>query len=110
MGLVYSSSESAELVQSLTSNLTNGKEAINQLKLGSQEVIAAVDGNSLAGAAYTAGKGIFSDLIIPTITRVTTACDAIELEIQKYETADQNISNEGYLNEENLNQQIAIKK
>ncbi|WP_051934042.1 hypothetical protein [Carnobacterium gallinarum] len=72
MGLVYSSSESAELIQVLTSNLASGKEATNQLKAGSQQVVAAVDSHTLAGAAYTAGKGLFSDLIIPTITRATT--------------------------------------
>ncbi|MFD2307665.1 T7SS effector LXG polymorphic toxin [Enterococcus termitis] len=110
MGLVYSSGESAELIQALTSNLASGKEATNQLKSGSQKIVAAVDGRTLAGAAYTAGKGLFSDLIIPTITRATTACDAIEQELQKYKSADQTISSEGYLNEDNLNQQIAIKK
>ncbi|OEG16948.1 hypothetical protein BCR25_03540 [Enterococcus termitis] len=97
-------------MQALTSNLASGKEATNQLKSGSQKIVAAVDGRTLAGAAYTAGKGLFSDLIIPTITRATTACDAIEQELQKYKSADQTISSEGYLNEDNLNQQIAIKK
>lgn len=110
MGLVYSSGESAELIQALTSNLASGKEAVNQLKTGSQKIVSAVDGRTLAGAAYTAGKGLFSDLIIPTITRATTACEAIEQELQKYQSADQAISGEGYLNEDNLNQQIATKK
>lgn len=110
MGLVYSSGESAELIQALTSNLASGKEAVNQLKSGSQKIVAAVDGRTLAGAAYTAGKGLFSNLIIPTITRATTACDAIEQELKKYKSADQAISSEGYLNEDNLNQQIATKK
>ncbi|MGX7420703.1 T7SS effector LXG polymorphic toxin [Carnobacterium gallinarum] len=110
MGLVYSSGESAELIQALTSNLASGKEAVNQLKTGSQKIVAAVDGRTLAGAAYTAGKGLFSDLIIPIITRATTACDAIEQELQKYKSADEAISSEGYLNEDNLNQQIATKK
>lgn len=110
MGLVYSSDESAELIQALTSNLKSGKEAVNQLKAGSQKIVAAVDGHTLVGAAYTAGKGLFSELIIPTITRATTAFDTIEEELQNYQSADQAISSEGYLNEENLNQQIATKK
>lgn len=110
MGLIYSSDESAQLIQALTSNLASGKDVVDQLKSGSQKVVAAVDGQSLAGAAYTAGKGLFSELIIPTITRVTTAVDKIELELQNYQMADQEISSEGYLDEENLQQQIATKK
>jgi len=110
LGLVYSSGESTELIQALTSNLASGKEAVNQLKTGSQKIVSTVDGRTLAGAAYTAGKGLFSDLIIPIIIRITTACEAIEQEIQKYQSADQAISSEGYLNEDNLNQQIATKK
>ena len=110
MGLVYSSSESEELIQALTWNLAQGKEAVNQLKAGSQQVIKAVAGHQLAGAAYTAGKGLFSDLIIPTITRVTTACEAIENDLYHYKSANQLISKEGYLDEAILQQQIAIKK
>lgn len=67
MGLVYSSAESSDLIQALTSNLASGEETVNQLKTGSQNVVAAVDGRTLTGAAYTAGKGLFSDVIIPTI-------------------------------------------
>lgn len=110
MGLKYSSADSSNLIQALTSNLRSGAEAVNQLKSGSQKVVAAIDGKTLSGAAYTAGKGLFSELIIPTITRVTTAIDSIEQDLQKYQSADQVISSEGYLDEDNLNQQIAIKK
>lgn len=110
MGLKYSSSDSSNLIQALTSNLKSGSEAVNQLKSGSQKVVSAVDGKTLSGAAYTAGKGLFSDLIIPTIARVTTAIDTIEQELQKYQSADQAISSEGYLDEDNLNQQINTKK
>ncbi|MBC1496440.1 hypothetical protein HB880_00980 [Listeria welshimeri] len=110
MGLVYSSGESSDLIQALTSNLASGEETVNQLKTGSQNVVAAVDGRTLTGAAYNAGKGLFSDVIIPTITRATTACKAIEQELQKYKLANQAISAEGYLNEDNLNQQIATKR
>ncbi|MBF8808742.1 MAG: hypothetical protein IC227_11490 [Enterococcus lacertideformus] len=35
------------------------------------KVVSDVDGHQLSGAAYTAGKGLFSELIIPTITRTT---------------------------------------
>ncbi|MBP1040183.1 hypothetical protein I6N95_04070 [Vagococcus sp. BWB3-3] len=110
MSLVYSSRESAELIQALTKNLANGKDTINHLKAGSQQVIKAVDGQTLAGAAYMAGEGLFSDLIIPIIARVATACETIEQDLQHYQAADQLISSEGYLDEALLTQQIATKR
>lgn len=110
MSLVYSSRESAELIQALTNNLASGKDTINHLKAGSQQVIKAVDGQTLAGAAYMAGEGLFSDLIIPIIARVATACETIEQDLQHYQAADQLISSEGYLDEALLTQQIATKR
>lgn len=110
MGLIYSSSDSAQLISALKKNLQSGKEASQQLKAGSQKVVAAVDGKTLSGAAYTAGKGLFSDLVLPTISKVTSAMDRIEQELQTYTNADQNISSEGTLDEDKLNQQIATKK
>ncbi|PZL73782.1 hypothetical protein CI088_07970 [Enterococcus plantarum] len=110
MGLIYSSSDSAQLISALKKNLQSGKEASQQLKAGSQKVITAVDGKTLSGAAYTAGKGLFSELVIPTISKVTSAMDRIEQELQTYTNADQNISSEGTLDEDKLNQQIATKK
>lgn len=110
MGLIYSSSESSQLIQGLKSNLSSGKEASNQLKEGSQKVIAAVDGKTLSGAAYTAGKGLFSDLIIPTISKVTSAIDTIETELQSYTSANELVASEDILDEDKLNQQISTKK
>ncbi|MEI5993269.1 T7SS effector LXG polymorphic toxin [Candidatus Enterococcus mansonii] len=110
MGLIYSSSDSAQLISALKKNLQSGKEASEQLKAGSQKVIAAVDGKTLSGAAYTAGKGLFSELVLPTISKVTSAMSTIEQELQTYTSADQNISSEGTLDEDKLNQQIATKK
>lgn len=110
MGLIYTSSDSAQLMGALKKNIQSGKEASEQLKAGSQKVIAAVDGKTLSGAAYTAGKGLFSELILPTISKVTSAIDSIEQELQTYTNADQNISSEGTLDEDKLNQKIATKK
>ncbi|MTD41846.1 DUF4474 domain-containing protein [Erwinia sp. CPCC 100877] len=110
MGLIYSSAESGELMIALTKNLASGKEAIDQLKAGSQQVVSAVDGHTLSGSAYTAATGLFSECILPTITRVTTSVETIEQELQKYTAADSFISSEGYLDEDNLSQQLAIKK
>jgi hypothetical protein len=110
LGLIYSSADSSQLLSALAKNLASGKEAMDQLKSGSQKIVEAVDGQTLSGKAYTAGKGLFSDLVIPTITRVTTAVSAVEQDMQTYTTADSSISSEGYLDEDNLNRQIEIKR
>lgn len=94
----------------LKKNLQSGKEASEQLKSGSQKVVAAIDGKTLSGAAYTAGKGLFSDLILPTISKVTSALDKVEQELQTYTNADGKVANEGNLDEDKLTQQIATKK
>lgn len=109
MGLIYSSTESNELINALSTNLSSGKESVDRLESGSQKVILAVDGQTLSGAAYTAGAGLFSELILPTITRVTNAVDKIEQELQEYITADILISSEIYLDEDKLNLEITIK-
>ena len=110
MGLIYVSSESQQLINALKSNISSGKEASNQLKSGSQKVISAVDGKTLSGAAYTAGKGLFSELIIPTINKVTSSIDALEKELTTYSNAHKKVSSEGTLNEDRLRQKIAEKK
>ncbi len=97
-------------MRALSKNLASGKEAIAQLKAGSEKIIQAVDGHTLSGAAYTAGKGIFVDLILPTIEKVTSACDTIAQELQKYQAADPIVSSEGFLDKENIKQQIETKK
>lgn len=93
-------------MSALKTNLSAGKEAMNQLKVGSQKVVSAVDGHQLAGAAYTAGKGLFSQLIIPTITRTTNALEKVEQELQKYKAADSFVSGEGKLDEDKLTKEI----
>ncbi|MGY3747554.1 T7SS effector LXG polymorphic toxin [Vagococcus salmoninarum] len=111
MGLIYSSADSDQLISALGSNIRSAKETTDQLKSGSQKIVAAVDGKTLAGAAYTAGKGLFSDLIIPTISKITTAFDQLAQELQTYQSADDIIKSEGsYLDEDIIKRQIEIKK
>ncbi|MBF2455106.1 hypothetical protein IA712_14680, partial [Listeria seeligeri] len=69
-----------------------------------------VDGRTLSGAAYTAGKDLFVNLVLPTIEKVTSACDAIEHELNRYQSTNSIVSGEGYLDEDILKQQIEAKK
>lgn len=110
MGLIYVSSDSSTLINALKANIKSGKEASEQLKSGSQKIISAVDGKTLSGAAYTAGKGLFSDLIIPTISKVSASVDELETELTKYISADQQVSGEGTLDQEKIERKIEQKK
>ncbi|WP_288395108.1 HNH endonuclease [uncultured Vagococcus sp.] len=111
MGLIYSSADSAQLISALRSNIQSAKETTSQLTSGSQRIISAVDGRTLAGAAYTAGKGLFSDLIIPTISRVTNAFNQLEQDLQRYQSADGIIKGEGsYLDEDIIKRKIELKR
>ncbi|EDO0828950.1 hypothetical protein FVB53_09765 [Listeria monocytogenes] len=110
MGLIYSSDDSQQLIEALSKNLASGKDVITQLKVGSKQIIKAVDGRTLSGAAYTAGKDLFVNLVLPTIEKVTSACDAIEQELHRYQLSNSIVSSEEYLDEDNLKQQIEAKK
>lgn len=110
MGLTYSSSESQELISVLEGGLKASKTAIKDLKRGSKDITSAVDDHTLSGAAFTAGKGLFDDLIVPTIDKATDAVEKIQPSLEKYKTADSAISSEGFLDEDNLLKQINAKK
>ena len=69
MGVIFSKSESSQLISNCQGNIAAGLEVINDLKSGSNKLMQAIDGKTLSGAAYNAGKGLFGELIIPTITR-----------------------------------------
>lgn len=111
MGLIYSSADSAQLINALKTNIHSAKDTTSQLTSGSQRIVSAVDGRTLAGAAYTAGKGLFSELIIPTISRVTNAFNQLEQEVQTFQSADNAVKGEGsYLDEDILKRKIEVKR
>ncbi|MGX7243913.1 hypothetical protein ACWOC1_03565 [Enterococcus quebecensis] len=110
MGLVYSSGDSSKLMSAMSSNLSTAKSTVSDLRSGSQRLTAAVDGRTLSGAAYNAGKGLFSELILPTISRVTTSMDGIQNDLVKYTGANAAISSEGFLDEDKLNMQMQLLK
>ncbi|MGG5314200.1 hypothetical protein [Enterococcus sp. DIV2381] len=109
MGLIYSASESSNLISNMTTNLSLARTTIDQLRTGSQQIVQAVDGKTLSGAAYQAGKGLFSELIIPTVNRVNNAVQEIQSDLNLYSAAHQIVASEGYLDEENLSGQIRAK-
>ena len=110
MGLVYSSSDSASLMSAIASNLATAESTVSDLKSGSQRLITAVNGRTLSGAAYKAGKGLFSELVLPTISRVSTSIEGIKNDLVKYTGANAAISSEGFLDEEKLITQLRLMK
>ncbi len=72
MGLIYSSSDSDTIKSSLATNLSIARTAVSNLNSGSQPINRNVDGRTLAGSSvYREGKRLFSELVIPTIKRVS---------------------------------------
>ncbi len=97
-------------MSALSSNLSVARTTTSELTAGCQQLIAAIDGHTLSGVAYNAGKGLFSELVIPTIHRMTAAIDNVQSDLSKYGAANAFISSEGYLNEDKLKLQIKIMK
>ena len=54
------------------------------------------------GAAYTAGKGLFSEIIIPAIKKLQEAVDDIQTELNSYRAADAQVAEYGNLDLDQL--------
>ena len=75
MGVKYSSQESQELIQAMTNNLQVANEVTDRLSSGCDHLISSLDSGELTGAAYTAGKGLFTEIIIPSIKKLQAAIE-----------------------------------
>lgn len=109
MGLRYSSADSASLMQAMRQNLAIANQITDRLSNGCDHLIATLDSGELKGAAYTAGRELFSEVMIPTIKQLQKAIDDIEGELRSYQYADSTISGYGTLDLENLERQIDVK-
>ena len=107
MGVKYSAQESQELIQAMTNNLQVANEVTDRLSSGCDHLISSLDSGELTGAAYTAGKGLFTEIIIPSIKKLQAAVDDIQLELTSYKDADAQISGYGDLD---LDQLKELKK
>lgn len=107
MGVKYSAQESQELIQAMTNNLQVANEVTDRLSSGCDHLISTLDSGELTGAAYTAGKGLFTEIIIPCIKKLQAAIDDIQLELTSYKNADAQVSGYGDLD---LDQLKELKK
>ncbi|EIP8061743.1 T7SS effector LXG polymorphic toxin [Enterococcus faecium] len=108
MGIIYSKAESKKFIENIQNNIKSGIEVTTDLKQGSHNVVQAVDGRSLSGAAYTAGKNLFSELIIPTISRCHQSLQEVEKDLSTYISANNAIqeASQETLDEEKLEAKI----
>nr|WP_255297037.1 EndoU domain-containing protein [Streptococcus sanguinis] len=64
----------------------------------------------MQGAAYTAGKGLFTEVIIPAIKKLQEAIDDIQGELSSYKSADTEVAKYGELDLDLLKEQLKIKQ
>lgn len=110
MGVRYSAQESQELIQAMTNNLQVANEVTDRLSSGCDHLISSLDSGELMGAAYTAGKGLFTDIILPSIKKLQAAVDDIQEELTSYKHADAQISEYGDLDLEQLKELKKVRE
>lgn len=101
----YVRADSQALVSSMKTTIQQARELTRKLNQGSQQLVQSVDGKQLSGAAFTAGKGLFEQVIIPTIKRADSAIESIENDLRRYQQADE-IVNRWSLIDSELQQEL----
>ena len=84
----YVRADSQALVSSMKTTIQQAHELTSKLNQGSQQLVQSVDGKQLSGAAFTAGKGLFEQVIIPTIKRADQAIQSLEQDLARYRHAE----------------------
>lgn len=107
MGLVYSPSESEGLVNALRSNLKTAKGMIDDMNSASRNLVDSINGHTLSGAAYTAGKGLFQEMVIPTISKASETLEQLKSKLSQYESYAGAAGGE-LLDEDKLNHQLEL--
>lgn len=88
MGIRYSAIESNLLIEVLNDNIKIANEITNRLSRGSNHLLEALESGKLKGAAYNAGKTLFSEIIVPSIKKIQSAVYDIQRELESYKNAD----------------------
>lgn len=101
----YSSSESATLIEAMSSNIQIATQIAEKLTSGSDHLIAEIEAGRLQGAAYEAGKNLFGNIIIPCIKKLQEAIDDIQIELTSYKNADAVVSKYGEMDLDDLKTQ-----
>ncbi|SEH55147.1 MULTISPECIES: polymorphic toxin type 44 domain-containing protein [unclassified Leifsonia] len=102
MGVRFSAADSSNLISAMRNNITNADLIIVRLDAGSQHLVAQLDAGVLRGAAFTAGRGLFAELILPGIAKLREAVSDIQAELASYEYAHSVIAGYGNLDHDDL--------
>ncbi|MDR0299087.1 MAG: hypothetical protein LBI13_03275 [Streptococcaceae bacterium] len=111
MGLRYNFLDSQLFVTALKSNMSQCRTVNGQIKHGTNYLISSLgDGTGLSGAAYTAGEGLFTEVMYPTTNQFEAALDDVQSDLNRYLSAENSVYQYGDLNEDDLKEQINQKQ
>ena len=105
MGLIYNPSESRELMSNFQSNINTCDQIVADLKAGNRQLIRVLNSHQLSGSAFTAGQGLFTQLVIPTVSKADTVIQKLNSKLQQYGQYTGAAGGE-ILDEDKLNQQL----
>ena len=81
MGLVYDPKDAEALTKAIKANINTGEQLIESLLSGCNHLISVVNGKELSGAAYTAGKGLFEEIILPMVKKGEDALEDLKSDL-----------------------------
>ena len=108
MGLIYSKSESQDLIRVMEGNLAKAGSILQSLTQASKQLTSVLT-VELKGQAYSSGLAVFDDIILPTMQHASTAIEELSQGLSSYRALDSAMPNE-ILDEDNLNEQIRIRQ
>lgn len=98
----FGAADSSNLIGAMRNNVMVANLIIGRLDAGSQHLVAQLDAGVLQGAAFTAGRGLFAELILPGIGKLRQAVDDIQAELASYEYAHSVVAEYGDLDSDDL--------
>lgn len=110
MGMIYDPSDARKLVEALGSNVTKSQHIMENLQSASNKLLTSIGpGTSMTGAAVEAGRGLFSQLVLPTIKKASEAIEKVSSEKDKLNELIGPAGGE-ILDEDKLNEQLQEKQ
>jgi len=110
MSIRFSRQDSENLITALNNNTKIADDIINRLSNGCDHLIKRLDSGELQGAAYTAGRGLFCQIVIPTVKKVQVAIKDIMAENKAYEYAHSVLAEYDLLDMDGLKGQLQAEQ
>jgi len=107
MGLKYVPAESKKLVAEIEQKIQLGREIVSRLDYGSKKLADKLGGPTLSGKAYTAGKNMMSEEVIPLIVTSFEGLDKYEDSLRRYKESASVVGNEP-LDEDDLQEELEL--